>query len=71
MSSVAPDLPLAATAPALCGPLQMMPAGGADTGVTAAATNGGNEMGMIALGGGLLAAAGSAYAVRRSMTAGR
>ncbi|WP_253905238.1 hypothetical protein [Arthrobacter sp. H14] len=73
MSSLAPDLPLAATAPALCGPLQMMPAGGADTGVTAAATNGGNggnEMGMIALGGGLLAAAGAAYAVRRHSVAG-
>ncbi len=66
-SNLAPDLPLAATAPALCGPLQMMPAGGADTGVTATATTtGGNEAGMIALGGGLLAAVGAAYAVRRS-----
>ncbi|HET8795738.1 MAG TPA: hypothetical protein VFM62_05115 [Arthrobacter sp.] len=74
MSELAPSLPLAATAPALCGALEMAPAGGADTGVTAAASNGGNggnEMGMIALGGGLLAAAGGAYAVRRHVVAGR
>ncbi|WP_026535510.1 hypothetical protein [Arthrobacter sp. H14] len=74
-SNLVPELPLAATAPALCGALEMMPAGGADTGVTtAAATNGGNggsEIGMIALGGGLLAAAGGAYALRRKMVAGR
>ncbi|GAB3525484.1 hypothetical protein [Arthrobacter monumenti] len=74
-SNLVPELPLAATAPALCGSLEMMPAGGADTGVTAAASNnggnGGNEMGMIALGGGLLAAAGGAYALRRRMVAGR
>ncbi|GAB3526220.1 hypothetical protein GCM10027402_24490 [Arthrobacter monumenti] len=72
-SNLVPELPLAATAPALCGALEMMPAGGADTGVTAAATNGGNggnEMGMIALGGGLLAVAGAAYAVRRRSLAG-
>ena len=68
MSSLAPDLPLAATAPALCGALEMEPAGGADTGVAQAA-NGGNEMGMIALGGGLLAAAGGAYALRRRTAA--
>ncbi|GAB3521248.1 hypothetical protein [Arthrobacter monumenti] len=74
MSELAPSLPLAATAPAACGALEMAPAGGADTGVTAAASNGGNggnEMGMIALGGGLLAAAGGAYAVRRHVVAGR
>ncbi|GAB3267761.1 hypothetical protein [Arthrobacter pigmenti] len=66
-SNLVPELPLAATAPALCGPLQMMPAGGADTGVTKS-DQGGSEMGMIALGGGLLAAAGGAYAIRRSRT---
>ncbi|MHA7171741.1 hypothetical protein [Arthrobacter monumenti] len=69
-SNLVPELPLAATAPALCGALEMMPAGGADTGVTpVASTNGGNgsnEMGMIALGGGLLAAAGGAYVIRRT-----
>ncbi|WP_026533102.1 hypothetical protein [Arthrobacter sp. H41] len=72
MSSLAPELPLAATAPALCGPLQMQPVGGADTGATvtaAAETAGSNDMGMIALaGGGLLAAAGGALAVRRRMS---
>ncbi|GAB3270566.1 hypothetical protein [Arthrobacter pigmenti] len=71
MSELAPELPLAATAPALCGPLQMMPAGGADTGVTPAGQGNTNEMGMFALGGGLLAAAGGAYAIRRSKVAGR
>ncbi|WP_460464006.1 hypothetical protein [Arthrobacter pigmenti] len=65
MSNLAPELPLAATSPALCGPLQMMPTGGADTGVTKP-TQGGSEMGMFALGGGLLAAAGGAYAIRRN-----
>ncbi|WP_026533789.1 hypothetical protein [Arthrobacter sp. H14] len=72
-SNLVPELPLAATAPALCGALEMQPAGGADTGVTAAAAtnggNGGSEVGMIALGGGLLAAAGGAYALRRRMNA--
>ena len=67
-SNLVPELPLAATAPALCGALEMEPAGGADTGVAQAA-NGGNEMGMIALGGGLLAAAGGAYALRRRTAA--
>ncbi|WP_026820453.1 hypothetical protein [Arthrobacter castelli] len=75
MSELAPELPLAATAPALCGPLQMMPAGGADTGVTSAgassAGNDASEFGMIALGGGLVAAAGAGYVVRRSVVAGR
>lgn len=69
----AESLPLAATAPALCGPLQMQPAGGADTGVEAAPageTGGTTDAGMLALGGaGLLAAAGGAYAVRRRMVA--
>lgn len=69
-SNLVPELPLAATAPALCGALTMQPAGGADTGVTKSA-QGGNEMGMLALGGGLLVAAGGAYAVRRSMKADR
>ncbi len=73
-SNLVPELPLAATAPALCGALQMMPVGGADTGVTSAASDtakDANGTGMIALGGGLMAAAGGAYALRRNMTAGR
>lgn len=69
-SNLVPELPLAATAPALCGELSMMPAGGADTGV-AKPDQGSNEMGMVALGGGLLAAAGGAYAVRRRMVSSR
>lgn len=69
-SNLVPELPLAATAPALCGELSMMPAGGADTGV-AKPDQGSNEMGMAALGGGLLVAAGGAYAVRRKMVSGR
>jgi hypothetical protein len=68
-SEIAPELPLGATSPALCGTLikgQMgaMPSGGADTGV---ATESSSTAGMIALGGGLVlaAAAGGTYAVRR------
>lgn len=69
-SDLDPSLPLGATSPALCGNLvasQMgaMPEGGADTGV---AQETGSNLGMIALGGGLVlaAAAGGTYAVRRS-----
>jgi hypothetical protein len=68
-SDLNPDLPLGATSPALCGTLvasQMgaMPSGGADTGAEQGAAG---NMGMIALGGGLVlaAAAGGTYAVRR------
>ncbi|GAB3548126.1 hypothetical protein GCM10027404_11460 [Arthrobacter tumbae] len=71
-SDLEPSLPLGATSPALCGTLvasQMgaMPEGGADTGV---AQESGSNLGMIALGGGLVlaAAAGGTYAVRRSTT---
>lgn len=68
-SDLVPELPLAATSPALCGTLKAgqmtMPVGGADTGV--AAESGGTDAGMIALSGGLVlaAAAGGAYVVRR------
>ncbi|WP_323960719.1 hypothetical protein GC088_03970 [Arthrobacter sp. JZ12] len=69
-SDLNPDLPLGATSPALCGTLmasQMgaMPQGGADTGVEQQT---GSNLGMIALGGGLVlaAAAGGTYAVRRA-----
>ncbi|MPY11320.1 hypothetical protein [Arthrobacter bussei] len=69
-SEIAPELPLGATSPALCGTLvktQMgaMPSGGADTGVATESSS--NSAGMIALGGGLVlaAAAGGTFAVRR------
>jgi hypothetical protein len=68
-SDLTPDLPLAATSPALCGTLvasQMgaMPNGGADTGATQET---GSNTGALALGGGLVlaAAAGGTYLVRR------
>ncbi|WP_026531495.1 CHRD domain-containing protein [Arthrobacter sp. H41] len=69
-SDIAPELPLAATSPALCGVLsaqQMgaMPDGGADTGV---AQETGSNTAVLALGGGLVlaAAAGGTFMVRRS-----
>ncbi|WP_026543522.1 hypothetical protein [Arthrobacter sp. 35/47] len=69
-SDIAPELPLAATSPALCGVIsaqQMgaMPEGGADTGVTQET---GSNTGVLALGGGLVlaAAAGGTFMVRRS-----
>ncbi|MHA7299584.1 LPXTG cell wall anchor domain-containing protein, partial [Pseudarthrobacter sp. MDT3-1] len=67
-SDLAPTLPLAATSPALCGTLKAgqmkMPAGGAETGVTAET---GTDTGALAIGGGLalIALAGGAYVVRR------
>ncbi|MHA7156375.1 hypothetical protein [Arthrobacter sp. TMN-50] len=67
-SDIAPQLPLAATSPALCGTLaagQMeMPTGGADTGV---AQETGTGTGTFAIAGGLtlIALAGSAYVIRR------
>lgn len=67
-SDLEPSLPLGATSPALCGVVtasQMgaMPEGGADTGVAQET----NNLGMIALGGGLVlaAAVGGTYVVRR------
>ena len=72
-SDLVPELPLAATSPALCGTLvagQMsMPVGGVDTGV--AQETGGTDAGVLALGGGLVlaAAAGGAYVVRRRTAA--
>ncbi len=73
-SDLVPSLPLAATSPALCGTLtasQMdMPEGGAQTG--AGSTSTGNDIGMLALGGGLvLAAGGVIVARRRAAVAGR
>jgi hypothetical protein len=69
-SDIAPQLPLAATSPALCGTLTAaqveMPAGGADTGIPQEVGTGTGN-GAIAIGGGLtlIALAGGAYVVRR------
>lgn len=65
-SNLVPKLPLAATAPALCGTLSSMPSGGPDTG--AGSTGGPEDLGLLALGGGLLGAAGVTYAIRRRNT---
>jgi hypothetical protein len=62
-SSLAPQLPLAATAPALCGALGSMPAGGVETG--AGSTSGIENAGLLGAGGGLLAAAGAFLGLRR------
>ena len=72
-SPLTKDLPLAATAPALCGPLhssQMsMPNGAAATGGGAAAQ--GPQAGLLALGGSMILAAGAAAVVRRRVTTAR
>ncbi|WP_411374988.1 hypothetical protein ACLH0K_00815 [Arthrobacter sp. MPF02] len=71
-SDLVPELPLAATSPALCGTLtagQMaMPVGGADTGI---AQETGTDTGALAVGTGLalVALAGGAYVVRRRTAA--
>lgn len=67
-SDLVPALPLAATSPALCGPLsasQMsgMPAGAPQTG--GGSTAGVEDQLMLTVGGGLLLAAGGAFAARR------
>ncbi|WP_211882143.1 CHRD domain-containing protein [Pseudarthrobacter albicanus] len=67
-SDLVPSLPLAATSPALCGTLTAMPAGAPGTGITTPATPAGPDLGLLAVGGGLVLAAGGAYAVRRRMT---
>lgn len=66
-SDLVPELPLAATSPALCGALEMQPAGSVDTGVAYPGNTGGNDAGMLALGGVLgLAAIGGMYVLRRA-----
>ncbi|MET3919125.1 hypothetical protein [Arthrobacter sp. UYEF20] len=67
-SDLVPSLPLAATSPALCGTLTAMPAGAPGTGITTPATPAGADMGLLAAGGGLVLAAGGAFAVRRRMS---
>lgn len=63
-SELVPSLPLAATAPALCGALKPMAGGGADTG---AGTTAGPDTRVLGLGAGLIALSGAAiaFAARR------
>jgi hypothetical protein len=71
-SDLVPELPLAATSPALCGALEMQPAGSVDTGVAYPRSTGGTDAGMLALGGVLGAAAiGGTYLLRRRANATR
>lgn len=70
-SDLVPSLPLAATSPALCGTLtasqmSQMPSGAAGTG--GGSTSGIQDEGMLALGGGLVLAAGGALAMRRRLS---
>ena len=62
-SNLVPELPLAATSPALCGALSGMPSGGVDTG--GGSTSGTENLALFGLGGGLLAAAAVAGIVGR------
>jgi hypothetical protein len=65
-SDLVPSLPLAATSPALCGALSAMPSGGPQTG--SGSTAGTEDLGLLGLGGGLLAlaAGGAVVATRRN-----
>ena len=65
-SELVPELPLAATSPALCGALTSMPTGGVDTG--GGDTSGTENVALFGLGGGLLAAAGVGFAGYRRRT---
>jgi hypothetical protein len=62
-SNLVPSLPLAATSPALCGALTSMPTGGVATG--AGSTSGIEDLGMFALGGGMLVAGGALLSQRK------
>lgn len=66
-SDLVPSLPLAATSPALCGPLTLAPAGAPQTG--AGSTAGVEHGGLFGVGGGLITLAGALYLVRRRGTA--
>lgn len=65
-SDLVPSFPLAATSPTLCGVLSAMPSGGVATGT--GSTSGVEDLGLFALGGGLIAAGGM-FAARRRVTA--
>jgi hypothetical protein len=62
-SNLVPSLPLAATAPALCGALSSMPTGGVATGY--GATGGVEDLGLFAVGGGLAAGGAALFASRK------
>ncbi|SDJ28380.1 hypothetical protein SAMN05444157_2632 [Frankineae bacterium MT45] len=67
-SDLVPSLPLAATSPALCGvvtasQMTTIPGGAPETG--GGSTSGIQDEGLLFIGGGLLAAAGTAFALRR------
>jgi hypothetical protein len=69
-SELVPSLPLAATSPALCGTLAVaqmsnVPGGAPSTG--GGSTAGLQDEGLLAVGGGLLLAAGGAFTVRRRL----
>lgn len=66
-SNLVPSLPLAATSPALCGALRLMPVGAPQTG--AGTTGGLQDQGLLAGGAGLIAAAGGVWLLRRKTTA--
>ena len=68
-SELVPSLPLAATAPTLCGPLQAMPAGAAATG--GGSTAGIEDGALIGVGALALLGAGGAMAYRRRAQATR
>ena len=68
-SNLVPSLPLAATSPALCGVLASTPTGGADTG--SGSTSGVEDLGMLGLGGGLLAVAAVGLLGRRRRLVGQ
>jgi hypothetical protein len=67
-SDLVPTLPLAATSPALCGTVHAMPAGGVATGT--GSTAGVEDLGLLGLGGGLLALSGGLLFARKRQTAG-
>lgn len=67
-SDLVPSLPLAATSPALCGVLNAMPSGGVATGN--GSTSGIEDAGLLAGGGGLLAAAGWLLFSRKRVSSG-
>ncbi|HET6626521.1 MAG TPA: hypothetical protein VFG63_09035 [Nocardioidaceae bacterium] len=62
-SNLVPELPLAATSPALCGALSASPTGGVATG--SGSTSGVENVALFGAGGGLLAAAGVGLVGRR------
>jgi hypothetical protein len=65
-SPLVSSLPLAATAPALCGVLSASPAGGVATGT--GSTAGVEDRGLLAVGGGLVALGGGLFVGRRRKT---